>query len=231
LSETMVLPHRGKRGIRFVRMAADAMSDSAATARETMGGDKNWTPLGESPQAAPPDLLEEAYCRGVAEGRKAAQEELALARKTQEDVEKRGAEALARSVQTQFNALLTRVETDALRFALAVAERIVKREVRMDKEVVVRQIREAVKRIVGTDSIKLRVHPDDESIARHHRSAILASLESVREVIIEADTSVERGGCIIESTSGNVDARMETQLRQVDAAVFGSSGQEGKRKR
>jgi len=38
---------------------------------------------------------------------------------------------------------------------------------------------------------------------------------------------VERGGCIIESPSGNIDARISTQLAQIDSALFGTTGTAG----
>jgi flagellar biosynthesis/type III secretory pathway protein FliH len=38
---------------------------------------------------------------------------------------------------------------------------------------------------------------------------------------VEPDESIEPGSCIVECASGNVDARWATQLRQVEAALFG----------
>jgi flagellar assembly protein FliH len=240
LSETMILRHRGKRSIRLVRAssdtlnapsAADAGRNPIAALAQMADAERVWTPLNEATLAPAADLVDEAYQRGVADGRRAAEEEVARMQQTEEQARNQHMDTLALSFRTQLEALLGRIETDALRFALAVAERIVKREVRIDKEVVVRQIREAVKRVVGIDSIKIRVNPEDESIVRHHRSTILGSLESVREVLIEADASLDRGGCIIESAAGNVDARFETQMRQVEAALFGAAAQEGRKKR
>ena len=217
--------------IRMVRRSLSTRMDQPLRFRKGPSDGETWRPLSESSSTSPTDILDEAYRRGVSDGRKAAEEELLRTQQTSEKALMLHAEALAQSVKSGFATLLGRIESDALRFALAVAERIVKREVRLDKDLVLRQIREAVKRIMGTDSIKLRVNPEDESVVRHHRSAILSTLESVREVIIEGDTSIDRGGCIIESTSGNVDACLETQLRQVEAALFGASAVERKGKR
>jgi flagellar assembly protein FliH len=95
-----------------------------------------------------------------------------------------------------------------------------KREISLDGEAVVRQVREALRRIVGVETIKLRIHPDDEVLIRSHRTTLMASSDALREVVIEPDTAIERGGCIIESTSGNVDARIATQLRQIENALY-----------
>jgi flagellar biosynthesis/type III secretory pathway protein FliH len=113
------------------------------------------------------------------------------------------------------------LEREAYRFAVAVAERIVKREIVLDETVVMRQMREALRRIVGVETVTIRVHPEDEALVRSHRSALLTSSDAVREILIEGDESIERGGCILESPTGNVDARIGSQMRQIETALFG----------
>lgn len=164
--------------------------------------------------------LQRAYEKGRAEGRAEAEAEiqkrLAIARAEADDRIGALMEGIARQVRV-FTASL---EHDAYQFSLAVAERIIKREIARDDEIVVRQVREAIRRIVGVETIRLRIHPDDEALVRSHRAELLASADSLREVAIEPDDSLERGGCVIESSSGNVDARIATQLRQIDTALF-----------
>lgn len=163
--------------------------------------------------------LHRALVQGRAEGRAEIREEmekrLTIAR-TESD-ERIG--ALMEGIAQQVRAFTASLEHDAYAFALAVAERIVKREIQLDDEIVVRQVREALRRIVGVESIKVRVHPDDEALIRSHRAALLALTDTTRDVVIEADHTIERGGCILESASGNVDARIATQLRQVEHAL------------
>jgi flagellar assembly protein FliH len=88
---------------------------------------------------------------------------------------------------------------------------------------VIRQVRDALRRVVGVESVILRVHPDDEPAVREHRQPLLTGVDSLREFVVEADEKIERGGCIIESPSGTIDARLSTQLRQVETAVFGQT--------
>ena len=128
---------------------------------------------------------------------------------------------LLEQIAHQTSQYLGGLEQEAYRFALAVAERIVKREITLDGALVMRQIRDAVRRIIGVESITIRVHPEDEVLVRSHRAVLLSSSDSVREIIIEGDDTVERGGCILESATGNVDARIGSQLRQIESALFG----------
>lgn len=111
-------------------------------------------------------------------------------------------------------------EQSAMRFGLAVAEIIVKREVSIDKELVLQQVREALKRVVGVERIKLRVNPQDEAIVKGNRSVVTEDSDSVRDIVIEIDEAIEPGGCILESDSGNVDARLSTQLKKIEESLF-----------
>lgn len=164
--------------------------------------------------------LREAYERGRADGKAEesatrAEQDLILRREQEERTA-----SLLDGIARQFRQFTTTVEQDAYRFALAVAQRIVKREVTLDEETTGRQVREAIRRIVGVEVVTLRVHPADEMLLRAHRAGLLSASDSLREIIIEADDTIERGGCILESSSGNVDARIGTQLRQIENTLF-----------
>ena len=165
---------------------------------------------------------EDEYNRGFAEGKAAAEDTLRSEYENRLLEERNRLTAAINAVENQLAHLYERIEREAFQFSLAVAGRIVEREVTLDDQIVVRQVREAIRRVVGVESIKLRVHPLDEPMIRQQRNVVLTSTDSVRELIIEADEKVEQGGCIIESASGNIDARRSTQLKQIEAALFGS---------
>ncbi len=183
-------------------------------------------PVGEQPKFREPltpvfDDGAAQYERGFAEGVARAEARLRAEYNERLAAHTARIESLLTSMQGQLWHLYERIERDAFRFALAVAGKIIKREVRAEDGTAVRQIQDALRRVVGVDAIKLRVNPADEQVIREHRPAILASAESVREFIVEPDESIEQGSCIVECASGNVDARWATQLRQVEAALFG----------
>jgi len=166
------------------------------------------------------ERVAQAYRQGRAEAREAAEAEFkqVLADCRVQSDERIG--ALLGAMGGQLRVLGENLERDAYQFALAVAGRIIKREVALDNDTILRQIKGAIRRVVGVETIKLRVHPADEEIVREHRGVFLSSAGSVRDLVIEVDDSLEPGGCIIESTAGNVDARISTQINQVAAALF-----------
>lgn len=174
-------------------------------------------PVGETDHG---ERMSQAFERGRAEGREAAEAEFkqVLADCRLQTDERIG--ALLGAMGEQLRLFGETLERDAYQFALAVAARIIKREVALDNDTIVRQIKGAIRRVVGVETIRLRVHPEDEELVREHRAMFLSSAGSIRDLVIEVDDSLEPGGCIIESTAGNVDARISTQLSQVATALF-----------
>ncbi len=169
-----------------------------------------------------------AYERGFEEGRQSAIEELEKEFEEKLHAEQRVTliktigqlETLIANIQKEFFQLQAKSEEVVLKFALAVAQQILKREVLCDNSIVLNQLRESLRRVLGVENIKVRVNPEDEAIVRENKPAILSASDSLREIVIESDDKVERGGCILESESGNVDARISTQMKKIEAALI-----------
>ncbi len=104
--------------------------------------------------------------------------------------------------------------------SLAVARRIVAREISLDESAVLSRSREAIRKIIGVERVKIHINPADEEYIREHRNELNNYADSVKEIVIEADNKVERGGCIIESELGNIDARISTQFELIEEAFI-----------
>ncbi len=163
--------------------------------------------------------LDAAYRRGYEEGRTETIEELKKDFQLQLKQEHQVIRKLTESIAEQFRYFHQKSEQFVVKFAIAIAERIIKREVQTDREVILRLIREAIHKVMGVERITIHLNPDDEEIVQHHRGELLSRLgrDSVREILIEPDEKIERGGCVIESNQGNVDARISEQIRKLES--------------
>lgn len=104
--------------------------------------------------------------------------------------------------------------------ALRMAEKIVARALDLDPGVltsIAAQALEAARTQSGV--VTLRVHPDDAAMLARDRAALLARLRRGVELRIEADASISRPGCIVETPAGRVDAQLETQLAALASAI------------
>jgi flagellar assembly protein FliH len=125
---------------------------------------------------------------------------------------------LLNAIGDQHNHLRSAVETTVIDLALEISTRIVKREVELESPVLA-QIREAIKRILGVEKVKMKINKADEDLVRSHKTDLHQAADSVKEFVLDADDKISVGSCILESELGNVDARIETQMKQIETAM------------
>jgi type III secretion protein L len=125
----------------------------------------------------------------------------------------------------------TRAEVERLRraaipaartLAVRMAERIVGRTVELDPSTLADIAASALAAARVRDGVVLlRVHPADRAALETARPALAARLAAAVELRLVSDPAVNRHGCIVETPTGRLDARLETQLVALERAAFG----------
>lgn len=100
----------------------------------------------------------------------------------------------------------------AVGLAVAIAEKIVRRELRDDPTISERWLAEALELAAGASDITVRVAPDDLDHLRSHAQALAATMSGIGEARFVADPSIEAGSCRVETRHGSVDQQLTTQL-------------------
>jgi flagellar biosynthesis/type III secretory pathway protein FliH len=156
--------------------------------------------------------VEDGRAEGIRLGREEASAELAPAVSALEQ-----ALAEARAVR---GAMLDEGEARAAQFAVAIAEKVVAGALEVEPERVVDVVRGALRGLLDGDRIVVCVHPDDVELVR---AAGLGSPEAHIEV--HAERRVDRGGALVRTAVGEVDARIESKLDAVRALVAAELGE------
>jgi flagellar assembly protein FliH len=155
--------------------------------------------------------LQAAYERGVSDGRTAARGELAEL-----------AGGLNRAVDEvlRFQAhLAERYEQELLALAVEVAGKILRSEIETDPEWWLGIIREAVHRAVDRERIRIRAGSALHEYLGQHFDRLRGTLEEVRSLELLEDPSLAATGCVIETSYGDLDASLESQLDAVEMAL------------
>lgn len=169
--------------------------------------------------AANEEALRRAFEQGIEEGQRRTSELLGAQYTERVEEQCRRIDALYAAVQEALSSQSAETERALTAFAVGVAEQIVRREVALDRDIVLAIMKEGIRKIVGVEKLTVRVHPDDLTYVQEQRRTVQAVSDSLREIVFEADPGVEPGGCTIESDIGNVDARIATQLDQVRSFI------------
>lgn len=105
-------------------------------------------------------------------------------------------------------------ESDTIRLALAIARRVIRRELSVDPSALHGIVLGALEKLQGGETCRVRVHPSQAA-------ALTAMLETRGGVAIEvlADPSREPGGVLLETDRGNLDASVDAQLGEIERGL------------
>lgn len=110
----------------------------------------------------------------------------------------------------------TEVEGEVVQLALAVAERVLHREVAMDPVVLRAAVRVALERVAGEGPVTLRVAA---GCAAPWRS-VLDAEQSKGAVAVVEDAQLSSGDAVLETAVGRVDLGVREQLKEIERGFF-----------
>jgi flagellar biosynthesis/type III secretory pathway protein FliH len=123
--------------------------------------------------------------------------------------------AAAGSVLAAREHWLARWETDAVRLSVAIAEKLIRNELRHRPELVAETVRELLQLAAGSSDVSVRLHPLDLELIQQHRADDSSGFASTVAVRWVPDERLARGDCVVETRQGEIDARLETQLARI----------------
>jgi len=156
-------------------------------------------------------LEREAYEKGFAQGEKDGVE--LGQRKALKLIE--NIENLLRSMDDLKQGLLALYEREIVELVFAVAEKVIHRTIRSDDAAIEGTILAALKLAAEKSKATLRVNPEDYDYVEELRPEFFAAIKELKALTVISDPSITRGGCLLESPYGDVDATIETQTEKI----------------
>jgi flagellar assembly protein FliH len=111
--------------------------------------------------------------------------------------------------------LRMQAESDLVRLAVAIARRIVNRELNTDTEAITGLIRVGLEKLRLQEVTRVRMHPEYQAVIKE----LLARSGSAAHVEVSGDATLERGAAIFETSRGDLDMSVETQLREIERGL------------
>jgi flagellar assembly protein FliH len=176
---------------------------------------KNQTPTEKTIQVTDSDikkLQQAAYGKGHAEGLKSHNKDVAAKLEI--------LAAVTKTIPQIKKDILNKGEEQMVKLAIAIAEKILQQEVSTRKEIILDVLRGALKNIAETDGMKIRLNPQDFRYMMEVKKDFLQSFDGIRNIVFEEDSAIRRGGAVVETLFGEVDARLENQLKEIKAALL-----------
>jgi flagellar biosynthesis/type III secretory pathway protein FliH len=176
---------------------------------------KHWTPppIGgkaspATPASAAPDPVQAAYARGLAEG----QSRGAAAVTQQLQATRQAVEGAGRAIAEARAAVPGEIEETVTVLAMAIAQRMIVRELRADPGAIGELVRRTIASLPPTAPPSVRINPEDLAAMD---STPPAAVDSSRAIDVEwiPDPAVERGGYVVETPQRILDARLTSVFR------------------
>jgi flagellar assembly protein FliH len=160
---------------------------------------------GERGDALVKTVQADARAAGHAEGSAAADREMSDMMSTMRN--------LVDMARVERHKLMESAEPELVRLAIGIAERVLHQQIALDRGVVVEMAKVAIGRLVEKESVTVRVNPGDLERMREHRDEMLSNGEIKNFRVVE-DQRVDRGGVVVETDGGTIDARISTQVNE-----------------
>ena len=116
--------------------------------------------------------------------------------------------------------ILRETEQQIVELVILMTRKVVKLISESQRNVVMANVLEALKKVKGRGKVNIRVNLADLKLTTEHAQNFVRQFENVDGVSIHEDSAVDKGGCIVETDFGAIDARIASQLGELESKVL-----------
>ena len=153
------------------------------------------------------EACDKAFSEGLREGINQEKNKLSMA---MESVAK-----LIKDLKILKNEFLKNSEKDIIDLIFLIAEKVVHREVSTNKNIIMHVLRDTVKNVNDREGVKIRLNPRDYNYIMELWPDFLDKFCDMENTLIEEDEEIGQGGAVVETHSGEIDARLDHQLDKI----------------
>lgn len=116
--------------------------------------------------------------------------------------------------------ILKDTESQIVELVILMARKVIKILSENQKNVVMANVVAALKKVRTRGAVTLRVNLEDVKLTTANISEFIKHIENVEGITVLEDSSVEKGGCIVETDFGAIDARISSQLTELENKIL-----------
>lgn len=158
---------------------------------------------------------EESYKKGFSDGIQAGR--LQILQEIEKDLNL--IRSLTEGVQRLREEIYERIETEVVEMSLAIARKVIYGVADQYREIVTAAAKEAIKKASDREMLKIKINPVDYEVLNKRRTELVQCIDGIKSILFEVDESVQPGGCLIETNQGDIDARIDSQIRVIEGEI------------
>ncbi|MBI9097475.1 MAG: flagellar assembly protein FliH [Spirochaetaceae bacterium] len=116
--------------------------------------------------------------------------------------------------------IIDEAESQLIDLVLQISRKVIKVVSENQKNVVINNVVQALRKMKSRGDVAIKVNLADLEITTEHTKDFLRMVENVKSITVLEDSSVDKGGCIIETDFGQIDARISSQLKEIEEKIL-----------
>ncbi len=116
--------------------------------------------------------------------------------------------------------ILNTTEQQIVDLVLLMTRKVVKVISENQRNVIMANVLQALRKVKGRGDVTIRVNMSDVKLVTEHAADFMKSVENVKNITVVEDTSIDQGGCIVETDFGAIDARIASQLGELEQKIL-----------
>lgn len=205
-----VSPAEGRGGAEGQEASGEGGTLSPGISRNPADGRPSNDPGQLNQEEIERQAYEKGFRRGEEEGRLAAQQQSAPLMTA--------LEATLAELDGVRTRIRQQVEREVVELALHVARKVVHHEISISEEALLCVVKDAMAQLDDPGEVTIRMNPEDLKRIREAGERIQAMMDNAGSLHFEEDPGMDCGGCYIHTAYGEIDARIEEQLRHIEEA-------------
>ncbi|MDR2792239.1 MAG: flagellar assembly protein FliH [Treponema sp.] len=122
--------------------------------------------------------------------------------------------------QNKRGEILVETEGQIVDLVLLLARKVIKVISESQKTVIISNVVQALRKVKGRGAIIIHVNMADVKLTTEHIKDFIRMAEGAASIQVQEDSSVDAGGCIIETDFGEIDARISSQLAELESKIL-----------
>lgn len=157
-------------------------------------------------------IEKEAYEKGFAQGEKDGFE---FGRKRFEVIVQQF-QSILEEINKEKKSLYSKYEEDIINLILSITRKILHFELSLNKDIIIETLKETLRNIVDKQSIFIHLNPIDYQYLTSQPFGLPFLKNDFECLKLISDPNITRGGCLIETSYGDIDATIENQLKEIE---------------
>ncbi|MGE4282498.1 MAG: FliH/SctL family protein [Clostridia bacterium] len=127
---------------------------------------------------------------------------------------------IKKSAEDEYATQMASVEKDMVNIILTIVRKVIGNALEINPEAISSLVRQTLVQCKECETVILKISPEDYDAVLERKDIILRQSGYSGELVIKSDISLQRGGCIAETSTGSIDASVSVQLNAIEEAFY-----------